>query len=399
MAQKDGDFLAGEELDDLYFLLDGGFLDDDADFNVEIDAVVSEVAVYPSDSTYRCDKCDKVCKSKRGLSRHTNTKHAAEPTSLNEPTDMNWMSEKDAVSLKKFPVSKLISILRNCVSIVAADMCLPEATRKVFQNVTISLQEANILWEKLRQITDEFNGNAEKFYAAFYGLLVENVFPLKFDITSTNILMSEVANHILIYLSDINIDTTAGSLEVMSSITEKETKCLQYISGYIVHKLHNKFRFSKSSSNDYNRQCVAILQACKVDSDNTQTLVNARDRGGLWRVNKNMQALFLKSECIFRSKTAKFSVKVICSDIVKNMLENCTITSNFKTVCYDIDPKVDSEISMNLLEQILTLFVRIRTFSFAKDVREKHKAAKKSSKKRSLRTEIKQGSCSTDGGH
>ena len=78
------------------------------------------------------------------------------------------------------------------------------------------------------------------------------------------------------------------------------------------------------------------------------------------------------------------------------MLENYTITSNFKTVCYDIDPKVDSEISMNLMEQIVTLFVRIRTFSFAKDVHEKHKAAKKSSKKRSLRTEIKQGSCSTD---
>ena len=65
------------------------------------------------------------------------------------------------------------------------------------------------------------------------------------------------------------------------------------------------------------------MQACKVDSDNTQTLVNARDRGGLWRVNKNMQALFLKRECIFRSKTAKFSVKVNCADIVKNMLENC----------------------------------------------------------------------------
>ena len=75
-----------------------------------------------------------------------------------------------------------VSILKNRVSIVAADMCLPEATRNVFQNFTISLQEANILWEKLRQITQEFNRNVEKFYAAFYGLLVENVFPLKFDI-------------------------------------------------------------------------------------------------------------------------------------------------------------------------------------------------------------------------
>ena len=81
------------------------------------------------------------------------------------------------------------------------------------------------------------------------------------------------------------------------------------------------------------------------------------------------------------------------------MLENCTITSNFRTVFYDTDPKVDSEISRNLLEQMLTLFVQLRTFSFAEDICEKHKATKKKTKKRSLRTEIKVASCSTDGGH
>ena len=131
----------------------------------------------------------------------------------------------------------------------------------------------------------------------------------------------------------------------------------------------------------------------------TQTLVNARDRGGLWRVNKNMQDIFSKSECIFRNKTARFSVKIDAAEIVQNIIESSTIKSKFKTVCCDIDPKVDSEISINLLEQMLTLFVRIRTFSFAKDIREKHKAAKKTNKKCSLRTEIKQGSSSTDGGH
>jgi len=54
---------------------------------------------------------------------------------------------------------------------------------------------------------------------------------------------------------------------------------------------------------------------------------------------------------------------------------------------------------MNLLEQILTLFVRLRTFSFAKDIREKHKLAKKASRKRSLRTDIKQSSSTTVLGH
>ena len=38
MSQKEG----GEELDDLFLLLDHGYLEDDVDFNVEIDAVVTE---------------------------------------------------------------------------------------------------------------------------------------------------------------------------------------------------------------------------------------------------------------------------------------------------------------------------------------------------------------------
>ena len=78
-----------------------------------------------------------------------------------------------------------------------------------------------------------------------------------------------------------------------------------------------------------------------------------------------MQDIFSKSEFIFRNKTVRFSVKIDAAEIVQNIIESSTIKSKFKTVCCDIDPKVDSEISMNLLEQMLTLFVRIRTFSFA----------------------------------
>ena len=56
-----------------------------------------------------------------------------------------------------------------------------------------------------------------------------------------------------------------------------------------------------------------------------------------------------------------------------------------------------SEFRINLLENILTLYIRVRAFSFAKDVREKHKAARKALRKRPppLRTEIKKASSST----
>ena len=49
---------------------------------------------------------------------------------------------------------------------------------------------------------EDFSGDAEKFYSGFYGLLLDNLLPSKFeDETVTNILMIEAANHILIHLS------------------------------------------------------------------------------------------------------------------------------------------------------------------------------------------------------
>ena len=77
-SQKHGeDYFAGEDLDDLFELLDGGFLDDDANFNVELDTVVTEITKDGVDAAFfRCQQCDKICKSQRGLTRHRNVKHS-----------------------------------------------------------------------------------------------------------------------------------------------------------------------------------------------------------------------------------------------------------------------------------------------------------------------------------
>ena len=40
---------------------------------------------------------------------------------------------------------------------------------------------------------------------------------------------------------------------------------------------------------------------CLYDSDGTQTLINAKDRGWLWRVNETVQNIFIECEKIFRS--------------------------------------------------------------------------------------------------
>ena len=221
--------------------------------------------------------------------------------------------------------------------------------------------------------------------------------PGKFDsIVITNILLAEVGNEVLAHLSGCK----ELELEInVPSITEKELKSLQYLAGFVIHKLYIKFRFSKNSASVFNQHCSQILHACKVDTDESQTLVEARDRGGLWKVNKKFQAVFLESEKYFREQTSKVLSNLSCQHMVQESMKNVMIISNFNAVVLSVDMVVTKEFRMNLLEHILTLYFRVRSFSFAKDIREKHKADKKASRKRSLRTEITRASSSTDEGH
>ena len=67
MAVKQGDFLAGNELNQLYFLLDGGFFNEIVEIDRDLDYLLLEDS---SGESFICDQCSKVCKSRRGLTRH-----------------------------------------------------------------------------------------------------------------------------------------------------------------------------------------------------------------------------------------------------------------------------------------------------------------------------------------
>ena len=73
MAARQEEFIAGKDLDDLYAILDNGFLDKDVDFEKDLAALV---IAESHEANFCCDECSKVCKTQRGLTRHKNTKHA-----------------------------------------------------------------------------------------------------------------------------------------------------------------------------------------------------------------------------------------------------------------------------------------------------------------------------------
>ena len=77
-------YLSRENLEELHELLDGGFLNDDEDFNRELKSATTAKENVEGKKVYVCEICAKECVSSRGLKRHETLKHTREGKSKAE---------------------------------------------------------------------------------------------------------------------------------------------------------------------------------------------------------------------------------------------------------------------------------------------------------------------------
>ena len=169
-------YLSGVSLEEIYDLLEGGFLDNDVDFNKELDAVKSTEENDGKKKVFKCTVCGKECVSPTG--RHTTLKHVQEEVTPKEQKNM------------LITIDEFVNMIKKCADSCNEDSCLPEDTRKMFSSFDFTPDNAVELWAVLKPLVEKFHGNAENYYSNFYGLLQENLLPKKFggDITLTNIL-------------------------------------------------------------------------------------------------------------------------------------------------------------------------------------------------------------------
>ena len=145
------------------------------------------------------------------------------------------------------------------------------------------------------------------------------------------------------------------------------------------------------------QQKLSILKAIKTDS--SQTLVDIKNRGGLWKVNQQALQSLKQAETIFCRSSGSNIRQISADQIVEITMKDPLVRSNITFLASSAELNVDKEVAKNLFEHVIHLFIRVRSHSLAKEIKEKYKANKKSTKKRSLRTEIKKASSSTDMGH
>jgi hypothetical protein len=164
---------------------------------------------------------------------------------------------------------------------------------------------------------------------------------------------------------------------------------LSYIAGYIVSKLYQKTR--SKNQNECDEELQALLQALKsTESDNNFIL--ARSRGGLVSPSHHLMGIVEEAEICFRKNVGEgelvlrnIPTEIICestlsSPVVKSLWENIVLESGIEE---------SSSTQKLCLENIVKLYIRVRSFSYARDYISKYKIKEKQTKSKSLRKDLK----------
>ena len=194
---------------------------------------------------------------------------------------------------------------------LSVDECYSEKNRKEFSTYNISVDDARLTYEYVKDIIANFNGNAEKFYLLFYKAVSgETVF--KYLSKRSSILLGfEVANRVLSHLTSLTIKESSDDLESNISFTKKELNIISYLSGYVFGTFYRRIRKSESSQSMFGYQSSQILLAGKseIPSDDNM-LTQAKGRGGLWTVTTEVFQIFCNVESYFRRSTTVTSKKI-----------------------------------------------------------------------------------------
>ena len=113
----------------------------------------------------------------------------------------------------------------------------------------------------------------------------------------------------------------------------------------------------------------------------------------MWTPNEHIKCIAENAEYVFRkhlSRSKKSVITAIPTDkIVDEILALPVVISVWENITTDLDCDISNECKKLVLENFVKLFVRVRSFSYAKDIVNRYKLKGKTSKKKALRTELK----------
>ena len=171
------------------------------------------------------------------------------------------------------------------------------------------------------------------------------------------------AHHIVAFLSHGYFHRGGSGFESTSpdisatDFSQKERDIICYLSGYVFGTLSRRIRNSKHWNSQINNENLKVLLAGKIENIHN-------DLTCLWKVRPEVCKIFSVAEFLFKYSTTGFVHSIDVKQIVAKLLVNAEILSNYSLIYSDT--KVGREIAFNLLDHMLTLYLRVRSFSWTK---------------------------------
>ena len=330
-----------------------------------------------NEDEFQCDKCPKKCKSKSGLSRHLKSKHHY----------MNaCASAIPKVKRVELHPLKLKTLLEEAVRNLSKDTCYPNHISKEISQYTCSYENIVIMNEHITKVLNNNNDHEvamPKLYKLFGSC---DIFPGLSPFAS-RLLGSELSIAVLGHVQNPSKSSEVVTVPLYTKFSDKEIHSLVYVAGCVFGTLYRRFRFNKSLDFD---KFLPLLLAGKSDKSlNIHKLADAKDRGGLWRVTTTVMELFKRAEQYFIVYSSHWETRFDTDTVVELLVKDTQILAYLNALQEEASVKVEEVDSLDLLEKLLTLYLRIRYFSYAKSKIEAYRVSQRKGKGKALRKQLK----------
>ena len=191
-------------------------------------------------------------------------------------------------------------LLGDTIRKIVENPCYPEALQKEISTPLESKwngEEIVKFFSKSIKVLKK--GKLEKLYADYYAQIVlkyETIFS-KFSNNASTLVLSKLIEMVVADYKKFLTDASESANTQEHQLAENEIYSLQYIAGYVIHKLHK--RIDKKT----HQEVISVLLACKGDENVMQNskMFAAQNRGGLWCITPELRSILEIVEIKFRN--------------------------------------------------------------------------------------------------
>ena len=364
--------------------------DSEDEYNLQVTVAVTEnegdeieeeftdaLSEIHGEKSFPCSECGKVCKSKGGLTRHINSKHSDTPSNTTSPESA------------MFCFDTIASIVESIKSQIMREKLYGSAMNDLVN--TASCTQA--FFDALFPLYADFcrKKNQDKLVESLFSLMSQSCELLKCEsYKAANLIMIHVPDHIVGFYNINRARATAQSTEISQTgikpIHQTERGALSYVAGYVVSKL---FQTNKRKSGAHNEE-FNLLQSMK--SDEASSFISSGSRGGLVNPSSNLVGILEEAEHAFREHLdqSKRTLRNIPNDLICNStLKSPLVKSLWGNIVLSAGVDEAGSTQKLCLENVIKLYLKVRSFSYARDYLTQLKIKEKKVKKKSLRKDMK----------